>query len=364
MPGICLNRAMASANKRSCHRFISLAMFPLTEQSPNTPQGQDCLLIKVRITVKSIISDPAMPVNRILPGILFCDMLNSDRKTEKMKRADQQRGKPQMKIAVFYENIYEGVQATGRQMEDVLTELRDAGLEMLYFSFDSLKRDREKLAGIMDKLGLHIEGVHGFCDFAADPDTDRFREMIDLAADAGAGNFLIIPGLFASGNTRRDLERMVTGTRKAAEYGRKRNIPVLMEDFDGLLSPYNCIAGLRYFMESVEGLECAFDTGNFAAFHEDELEAFDLFADRIRTVHLKDRSLTRRHEGDTPFVCADGKSVYACAIGSGFIRIAEILARLKQHGYSGNVIAELYACDPHHVLQDAADSVRWLKERI
>ena len=97
---------------------------------------------------------------------------------------------------------------------------------------------------------------------------------------------------------------------------------------------------------------------------EDELEAFDLFADRIRTVHLKDRLLTRRHEGDTPFVCADGKSVYACAVGSGFIRIAEILARLKQRGYSGNVIAELYACDPHHVLQDAADSVRWLKERI
>lgn len=269
-----------------------------------------------------------------------------------------------MKIAAFYENIREGVRTTGRRMEDVLAELRDAGLEMLYFSFDSLKEDRAELSGIMDKLGLGVEGVHGFCDFAADPETDRFREMIDLAADAGAGNFLIIPGMFATGNTQRDLENMVTGVRKAAEYGRKRNMPVLMEDFDGLLSPYNCIAGLKYFMESAEGLECAFDTGNFAAFHEDELEAFELFADKIRTVHLKDRTPVRRHEGDTPFTCADGKPVYACAIGSGYIRIAEILERLKQRGYSGNVIAELYACDPRFVVQDAADSVRWLKEQV
>ena len=269
-----------------------------------------------------------------------------------------------MKIAAFYENIYEGVRATGRRMEEALAELRDAGLEMLYFSFDSLKRDRAQLAGTMEKLGLGVEGVHGFCDFAADPDTERFREMIDLAADAGAGNFLIIPGLFASGNTGRDLKRMAEGVRKAAEYGREKHMPVLMEDFDGLLSPYNCIAGLRYFMERVEGLECAFDTGNFAAFHEDELEAFEVFADRIRTVHLKDRSLTRRHEGDTPFVCADGKPVYACAIGSGYIRIGEVLERLKRRGYGGNVIAELYACDPRYVVQDAVDSVRWLKERL
>ena len=43
---------------------------------------------------------------------------------------------------------------------------------------------------------------------------------------------------------------------------------------------------------------------------------------------------------------------------------AEILRRLKQRNYSGNVIAELYACDPHYVLEDAATSVRWLKEQL
>lgn len=269
-----------------------------------------------------------------------------------------------MKIAVFYENIHEGAQAAGRQIEEVLTELRDAGMELLYLTPDSWKRDRDMLPGIMAKLGLGIEGMHGFCDFPGDPETPSYREMIDLAAEAGAGNFLIIPGMLSSGNTRRDLDRMLAGVRKAVEYGREKGVPVLMEDFDGLLSPYNCIAGLQYFLDNTEGLGCAFDTGNFAAFHEDELEAFDLFADRIRTVHLKDRAADRRHEGDTPFVCADGKAVYACTIGMGYIRIPEILKRLKERNYRGNVIAELYACDPRYVLQGAAESVRWLKEQL
>ncbi len=269
-----------------------------------------------------------------------------------------------MKIAAFYENIHDGVRATGQRMEDVLTELHDAGMELLYLSPDSWKRDRKELSGIIERLDLRVEGMFGSCDFPNDPETIQYQEMLDLAVEADAGNFLIIPGMLTGGNTQRDLERMVTGTRKAVEYGGKKNVPVLMEDFDGLLSPYNCIAGLQYFMNSVEGLGCAFDTGNFAAFREDELEAFELFADRIRTVHLKDRSGTRRHEGDTPFVCADGKAVYACTVGSGYIRIPEILERLKKRNYRGNVIAELYACDPAYVLRDAVDSVRWLKEQL
>ena len=101
---------------------------------------------------------------------------------------------------------------------------------------------RKELSGIMEKLDLRVEGMFGSCDFPADPENSGYREMLDLAAEAGAGNFLIIPGMLTGGNTQRDLERMVTGTRKAVEYGRSRNIPVLMEDFDGLLSPYNCIA--------------------------------------------------------------------------------------------------------------------------
>ncbi len=230
-----------------------------------------------------------------------------------------------MKIAVFYENIHDGAQAESLRVEDLLAELRNEGMDLLYLTPESWTRDRCWLSASMEKMGLAIEGMHGFCDFPADPDTSRYKEMIDLAVDAGAGNLLIIPGMYSSGNTHRDLAAMANGIQRAVDYGMKTNLPVLMEDYDGISAPYNCFAGLQYFFDRTEGLGCAFDTGNFVTFREDELAAFDFFADRIRTVHLKDRSTQKQHEGDTPYFCADRTPVYACRIGSGYIRIAEIL---------------------------------------
>lgn len=269
-----------------------------------------------------------------------------------------------MKTAVFYENIHDGAVATGVAVHDALQRLRDEGMEMLYISVDSWIRDRKELTKSLELLDLPIEGMHGFCDFAREPATLRYREMIDLAAEAGAGNLLFVPGMLSTENTRTALETMVAGMKAAVEYGKQKNLPILMEDFDGLLAPYNCIAGLQYFFEYVPGLECAYDTGNFAIFQEDELQAFDRFADKIRTVHLKDRTRERRHEGDNPCGCADGSCVYTCAVGSGYIQMDAIIKKLKSQDYKGNVIIELYSCDPRYVLQDAVESLKWVKERM
>ena len=269
-----------------------------------------------------------------------------------------------MKIAVFYENIYDGVQATGQKTETVLAHLKDAGMDMLYISADSWRRDRQDLKRQMENLGLAMEGMHAFCDFPKAPDTEAYKELIDLAVDSGANNFLIVPGFLSTGNSVKDLDSIAEGVRKAAAYGKTVGMPVLMEDFDGLTAPYNCMAGLKFFLDRVPGLGCAFDTGNFIMFHEDVLSAFELFADKIQTLHLKDRTPNRRHENDTPLTCADGTQTFACAPGSGDVPIDEILKRLKARHYPGNVIAELYCCDPKEVLGDIEWSVRWLKNRL
>ncbi len=269
-----------------------------------------------------------------------------------------------MKIAVFYENIYDGVQATGQNMEAVLARLKNAGMDMLYISADSWRRDGQDLKRQMKNVGLTMEGMHAFCNFPGDPDTDQYRELIDLAKDCGANNFLIVPGFLSTGNSIKDLESMVRGVEKAVAYGKTAGMPVLMEDFDGLAAPYNCMAGLKYFLDAVPGLGFAFDTGNFIMFHEDVLAAFDLFADRIQTLHLKDRTAARRHENDVPLICADGTRTFACAPGSGDVPLEQILSRLKARHYTGSVIAELYCCDPMEVLKDIEWSVRWLKSKV
>jgi len=269
-----------------------------------------------------------------------------------------------MNISVFYENLHEGAGASGLKIEEVLQQLGNAGMNSIYLTADSWKRDRNMLRESLKKLNLRVGGMHAFCDFASDPETFRYREIIELAVESGADNLLLIPGMLTSGNTCRDIDHMLEGMKRAVDYGRAVGMPVLMEDFDGLLSPYNCIAGLKHFLDSVKGLGCAFDTGNFVAFHEDELAAFEVFADRIQTVHIKDRSLMPQHEGNTPFVCADGGKVYACSIGNGFIRIPDILQRLRSRNYHGNLIIELYACDPRWFMIDALDSLRWLRKQL
>ena len=269
-----------------------------------------------------------------------------------------------MKIAAFYENIYDGVQRRRADMEETLGKLQDAGMELLYLSADSWRRDEKTLRPILRRLRMGIEGMHAFCDFPGDPDTQLYRELIDLAVDAEAGNLLLVPGFLTGGNSARDMQAILNGMKKAVAYGREKGLPVLMEDFDGLLSPYNSIFGLQYFLDGVDGLGCAFDTGNFAIFHEDELEAFELFADKIVTVHLKDRTFERRHPGNQPLLCADQREIFVCPIGSGDIRMQEILRGLKQRNYPGNVIVELYCCDPDFVLEDIVRSIRWVKNQV
>ena len=268
-----------------------------------------------------------------------------------------------MKIAVFYENIYDGVRQGQLSMEETLRSFQKEGMSLLYISYDSWKRDEAWLPGLLQKIGMGIEGMHAFCDFARLKDAAPYREIVDTAVSAGAGNLLFVPGFLSGGNSIDDIEAIKSGMIRAAAYGKEKGIPILMEDFDGLTSPYNCMAGLKYFMDTVPCLGCAFDTGNFEIFHEDNLVAFDLFADKIQTVHLKDRAKAPRHEKDTPLLCADHQAVYAVATGTGDMRIDEILRRLKARNYPGNVIVELYCCDSRYVLKDIRLSLQWLRSQ-
>ncbi|MBQ3669199.1 MAG: TIM barrel protein [Clostridia bacterium] len=269
-----------------------------------------------------------------------------------------------MKIAVFYENIYDGAKAKGLEMEDLLRGFKGEGMDLIYISADSLRRDREWLLPLLKKLDIGIEGVHAFCDFGKDPDKPLGRDIIDLAAECGAGNLLFVPGMYSGKSTIECVNNMVKGLTSAVNYAKGQGLPVLIEDFDSTASPYNSMLMLDWFFNKVEGLGCAFDTGNFVIYHEDELEAFERFKHNIVTVHLKDRVTEKRHPGDSSYLCADKQTVHSCQIGIGFIHIEEILQRLKGMGYGGNVIAEVYGCDHDYILDDIHGSLGFLRDKV
>lgn len=270
-----------------------------------------------------------------------------------------------MKIAAFYENILTAAKQNQISLPDILDQLKADGLQMIYISGDSLLEREEELLRLFREKELPVEGLHQHFDFGHYPEDESYRKYMDLAVRAGANNFLIVPGLIPEEETdRRDemIGHMLQVTEKAAAYGRELGLTVCMEDFDSLLSPYNSIQGLSLFLDHIPGLKCAFDTGNFVCYREDAGEAFSIFADKICTVHLKDRSADARSEKDGCCVCSDGSRAWPAPVGSGVIQIPEILQKLKEMGYAGNVIVEMYLY--HDMLNGIKESLQWVRQWI
>lgn len=271
-----------------------------------------------------------------------------------------------MKIAAFYENIVEGARAKGLSVREAIEGLMKDGLELLYLAGYSYTEDPEGFRRLLDETGVGVEGVYMFYDFIGKPDDTSYEELIDFTAQLGGTNVLLLPGVLPPGTEDYDnkLALLAEGLRRAAAYGKKKGIAVSLEDFDGLQAPYNTIDSLDYFMQAVPDLTCAFDTGNFIMYGDDELEAFERFKGRLCTMHLKDRARSPRFPGCQPKICADGSAVYPEITGWGYIRIEEILNRLKAMNYPGNVIAELYDYDSDHMLEGISESVKWLAPRV
>lgn len=268
-----------------------------------------------------------------------------------------------MKIAVFYENIVTAAEQNQIPMAEMLDQLKAEGLEMLYISGDSLLGREDELLSLFREKRLPIEGLHQHFDFGHEPEDESYQTYIDLAVRAGANNFLMVPGLIReSEQSKRDevIEHMLRVMKKAVAYGKEKGMAVCMEDFDSMRSPFNSISGLSLFLDKIPELKCAFDTGNFVCYREDEEAAFSVFADKICTVHLKDRSHVPYSKEDGYCVCGDGSFAWPAPVGDGYIRISKILDGLARLGYAGNVIVELYSF--HDMLNGIKKSLRWVSD--
>ena len=262
-----------------------------------------------------------------------------------------------MKVSAFFENILTGARAKKISGEDALRRMQAAGLDTVYVGRDSIWEFGEDLLELLKSIGLPVEGLHGWFDFAGNPDGEEWKAFIDTAARWGAKHVLFVPGL--NGTEERKCN-MVSVLRKAVAYGREMGITVTMENLDQLTAPYNSAEGLNWFFSRVEGLQCCFDTGNFVIHQENALQLLEEFLPNLCTVHIKDRSKERLHMGDSACACADGSFVYPAPVGDGYIQILNILGRLKEIGYNGALIAELYGYDPAFMLEGILKSVSWL----
>ena len=208
----------------------------------------------------------------------------------------------------------------------------------------------------MDNTGVCVSGLHAWIDLDRNP--EGYQELVDAAVKVNTDNVLIVP-YCSETHLEGPMKTLLDGVQAAVAYGLKRGIKVCMEDMDRLDFPFNSVAGLENFLSYIPGLYCCFDTGNFIMHQEDELEAFQHFQTRVCAIHLKDRTRKAYNAEDIGRIIADGTVRYPCPVGSGFIRIKEILE------LSGNipVIAELYDYSPEHMLEGLRKSVEWINKQ-
>lgn len=262
-----------------------------------------------------------------------------------------------MKLSIFYEHLAEAVRQENKTGAEICKEARKCGIDYVELDYDRYVAEGNKLEEVLKQAGLQVSCIYRRMDFAYSLEADLALgyELIDTAVKLNCKRVLVIPGLLKEEDlgsamaTQEICEQMAAGLRKLCAYARENDITVCMEDYDDIHSPYATMNGLLWFMQQVEGLSCAFDTGNFLYVEEDATDAIRVLLPYIAHVHCKDRTF-EEHEKEVPKTTVAGRDMYAVAVGSGCIPMTGLIAVLRNNDYDG-----IYAIEHFGSIRQLAD---------
>ncbi len=269
-----------------------------------------------------------------------------------------------MKISVFYEHILEAAEQSSMTALEVCKRISSYGIMGVEIENTRLNERKEEIMKMLKQTGMEISCIYGFFDFSHQEDIKNGLKMVDLAIEVHAKKIMPIPGFITGIELfplikKRKLEKLTSALTFICNYAKESNVTVVLEDFDDKKAPYSNAKGLRYFMDHVKDLRCAFDTGNFLYSEEDSFDVLPLFINKISHVHCKDRTFQKK-EGEISTKTIRGREMFSCAVGSGCIKMKEIIEKLIENGYDDYFAIEHFGslCQ----LEDMQKSVEWMQE--
>ena len=269
-----------------------------------------------------------------------------------------------MKLSVCYNHILLASEQTGLSLSEVLKKVKNMGIQSVACSYEELKPYTREMKVLLKAVELEISCIYKYFDFGYEETGEAGYGLIDLAELMGAKFVLVIPGLLKEevGIKREQaIKHMVEALRLMCDYAKDKGITVTLEDYDNVCAPYTTAKEILWFMEQVPDLKHTFDMGNYRYRGEDEIEAFELLKDYIVYVHVKDRSTAMKGE-EVAKIAADGTALFSTPVGSGVIKIKEILDKLEFMGYDGTLNIEHF--DAPNQLEYIEQSIRWLLKNI
>lgn len=127
-------------------------------------------------------------------------------------------------------------------------------------------------------------------------------------------------------------------------------------EIDVTMEPHNLYTVQPEYMRRIlelvpsDRLGLNFDTGNVTLFGTDPLEMLGEFIDDIKRVHLKDldEEILEEHRGETGIPAG-------CPLGKGVVPLREVIGRLKDVGFEGELVVECH-------YKDLKESLEFLRE--
>lgn len=263
-----------------------------------------------------------------------------------------------MKLSVFYDHIINAAKQNNISVEDVLNKIKEYGIDYVEIDSYFLENDYNNVMMQLNRAGISISCVYKTFDFTHGNDYDKACEFVRLSKSAGSRAILLIPGFEEPDNMEVAFEKSIPVVRRVCDYAVSQNIIPTMEDYDDCKSPCATWEGLRRYVNEVDNLGIAFDTGNFLYSGEEAMEAYSKLSDRIVHVHLKDRVLL--DNGSDCCVAKTGLRMFSGAVGDGCIPMKEIFCALKSINYDGILAIEHFGATNH--LESIIKSIEFIRE--
>lgn len=231
--------------------------------------------------------------------------------------------------------------------DEFIRFVRDCGISAVeIMSVELEERSLTAFKEYYNSYGLEVTGFILFTDFvnlresAYAAEMNRIRALLQEASDNGIRHVMVVPnikGVKCPEDKLAARDRMVAGMKEIVQYADEIDITITMENYSQHTHPYSTIDEMLYLMEHIPGLKYTLDAGNFYCVKEDVLKAYDVLKKYLVHAHVKDWTAD-------PFgyiIRPEIPAIKGCEPGLGLIPLKELLARMKQDGYRGDLLAEI-----------------------
>lgn len=232
-----------------------------------------------------------------------------------------------MEFGTFYGHLRWVAKKREVPLSTALEEARNLGVTRLTVNSRELSGE---LCDCFRDCGLRTDTVYHVSNMIFDEDATATLRALEMAKEAGAEIFMVIPGFFDGTVTleeafRNAVPRIGQVVHRAKELG----IRVGMENYGGKHTPYSTVEGIRRFLEEIEDLGAVFDAGNCLYHRQSAEKMWNVMADRLILVHAKDLAKVPK-EGVNPVTTPCGDTLYPQPFGKGALDGARLREKILQ----------------------------------